>query len=191
MPLGWIGLTADTTAGGWSYAVATSPEESADEDDDLTERRAPRPSDDDDEDNTLSLAQMEETLKPQALEKFANITAIYKKFGKMQESRLEAMAAGTPVVASDLEAFVRVLDYGAAGRTFHNGDSAALAEVVNRLLSDPTERERLSRAGRARAQTFDWSHIAADIVDVYEAVATPGHPVAPDLIGQLLGRWAT
>jgi RNA polymerase primary sigma factor len=69
-------------------------EASADEDDELTERRAPRPSDDEDEDNTLSLAQMEETLKPQALEKFANITAIYKKFGKVQQSRLDAMAAG-------------------------------------------------------------------------------------------------
>ncbi len=40
------------------------------DEDDLTERRAPRPSDDDDEDNTLSLAQMEEQLKPLALERF-------------------------------------------------------------------------------------------------------------------------
>ncbi|MDR6789599.1 RNA polymerase primary sigma factor [Sphingomonas sp. BE138] len=71
------------------------PEEApADDDDDMTERRAPRPSDDEEEDNTLSLAQMEETLKPQALEKFANITAIYRKFSKMQESRLEAMGNG-------------------------------------------------------------------------------------------------
>ena len=33
--------------------------------------------------------------------------------------------------------------------------------------------------------------VAADIADVYDAVATPGHPVEPYLVGQLLGRWAT
>ena len=96
------GEISEKTAGA-SIKEEEEPEEvaSADEDDELTERRAPRPSDDDDEDNTLSLAQMEETLKPQALEKFANITAIYKKFGKMQESRLEAMAAGVDFSAAD------------------------------------------------------------------------------------------
>lgn len=79
---------------GPSFKEEEEPEEaSADEDED-GERRAPRPSDDDDEDNTLSLAQMEEQLKPQALEKFANITAIFKKFSKMQSQRLDAMAAG-------------------------------------------------------------------------------------------------
>ena len=104
---------------------------------------------------------------------------------------LEAMAAGTPVVASDLEAFARVLDYGAAGRTFHNGNSESLAAVVTRLLDDPGERDRLRAAGRQRAAAFDWQRIAADIADVYDAVATPGHPVEPDLVGQLLGRWAT
>ncbi|HEX8383658.1 MAG TPA: RNA polymerase sigma factor region1.1 domain-containing protein, partial [Sphingomonas sp.] len=73
----------------------------ADEEDDLTERRAPRPSDDEEEDNTLSLAQMEETLKPQALEKFAQITALYKKFGKLQANRLDAMGGGAGLSAAD------------------------------------------------------------------------------------------
>src|SRR5690242_3393748 len=54
-------------------------EESTDEEDELTERRTPKQNDDDDEDNTLSLAQMEEALKPVALEKFAAITGLYKK----------------------------------------------------------------------------------------------------------------
>jgi RNA polymerase primary sigma factor len=79
--------------------VAEEP--SADEDDESGEPRAPRPSDDEDEDNTLSLAQMEETLKPQALEKFANITALYKKFSKMQENRLGAMGGGNELSGAD------------------------------------------------------------------------------------------
>ncbi|WP_394652946.1 RNA polymerase sigma factor RpoD [uncultured Sphingomonas sp.] len=96
------GEISEKTAG-TSFKEEEEPEEaSADEDDDdMTERRAPRPSDDEEEDNTLSLAQMEETLKPQALEKFANITAIYKKFAKVQEQRLEAMGAGGELSAAD------------------------------------------------------------------------------------------
>ncbi|MEN2712968.1 RNA polymerase sigma factor RpoD [Sphingomonas sp. NPDC092331] len=90
-------------AAGPSYKEEEEVEEVAEEEDEdsMTERRTPRPSDDEEEDNTLSLAQMEETLKPQALEKFANITSIYKKFSKMQLQRLDAMAAGGELVASD------------------------------------------------------------------------------------------
>jgi RNA polymerase primary sigma factor len=46
----------------------------------------------DDEDNTLSLAAMEELLKPDALEKFANITKSFKAFQKLQDARLEALS---------------------------------------------------------------------------------------------------
>ena len=89
------------SAAGPSFKEEEEPEEpSADEDEDGGEGR-PRATEEDDEDNTLSLAQMEETLKPQALEKFANITAIYKKFAKVQQNRLEAMAAGGELSAAD------------------------------------------------------------------------------------------
>lgn len=48
----------------------------------------------DEEDNTLSLAAMEELLKPDALEKFANITKSFKAFSKLQEARLESLSGG-------------------------------------------------------------------------------------------------
>ena len=67
----------------------------------LTERRTPRPSDDEEEDNTLSLAQMEETLKPMALEKFASITALYKKFAKVQQARIDALGVGNDFPAGE------------------------------------------------------------------------------------------
>src|SRR5690242_8817922 len=74
--------------------VADEPEEKSEDEEDMVERRArPEESTDDDEDNTLSLAQMEETLTPQALEKFAEITSIFKKFSKVQAHRMEALAA--------------------------------------------------------------------------------------------------
>src|SRR4051794_30267948 len=74
--------------------VADQPEADANEDDeDMVERRTQPQAEEEDEDNTLSLAQMEETLKPQALEKFAEITALYKKFSKVQAHRMDAFAA--------------------------------------------------------------------------------------------------
>ena len=73
--------------------VADQPDADANEDDeDMVERRNKPQVDEEEEDNTLSLAQMEETLKPQALEKFATITALYKKFSKVQASRMDSLA---------------------------------------------------------------------------------------------------
>ncbi|MDQ3481829.1 MAG: RNA polymerase sigma factor RpoD [Pseudomonadota bacterium] len=80
-----------------------APADADDEEEDMVERRAkPQAADDDeDEDNSLSLAQMEEALKPQALEKFATITALFKKFAKLQCARLSALAAGDDFPPSD------------------------------------------------------------------------------------------
>ncbi len=97
------GEISEKTAGP-SFKDEEEPEEvsAVDEDEEaLTERRTPRPSDDEDEDNTLSLAQMEEQLKPAALEKFAAITALYKKFAKVQQARVEALGLGNDFPASD------------------------------------------------------------------------------------------
>src|SRR5690606_29148965 len=49
---------------------------------------------DDEEDNTLSLAQMEAALKPEALERFARIASLFKKFEKIQAERVDVLAAG-------------------------------------------------------------------------------------------------
>ncbi|CAH0496978.1 RNA polymerase sigma factor RpoD [Novosphingobium sp. CECT 9465] len=64
-----------------------------DEDDELRERRA-RPAEEEEEDNTLSLAQMEAQLKPAALERFAEITALFRAFEKIQGERLDALGLG-------------------------------------------------------------------------------------------------
>ena len=83
---------------GPSFKEEEEPEEEsadADEDEDgLTERRTRRVEEEEEEDNTLSLAQMEETLKPMALEKFATITEIFRAFSNAQETRMIAMAIG-------------------------------------------------------------------------------------------------
>jgi phosphatidylinositol alpha-mannosyltransferase len=101
---------------------------------------------------------------------------------------LEAMASGTPVVASDIEAFARVLEDGEAGALFGNEDPADLARVVNDLLGDSGHRQKLAASGRERAREFDWQTVAARIVDVYESVTVSGEPVTEDLRGQVIGR---
>jgi RNA polymerase primary sigma factor len=64
-----------------------------DEDEDGEPRRRPR-EEDDEEDNTLSLAQMEAALKPEALERFARITGLFKKFEKLQGERVDTLGRG-------------------------------------------------------------------------------------------------
>ncbi len=92
------GEISEKTAGP-SFKDEDEVEEEAEEDDEdsMVERRARRVEEEDEDDNTLSLAQMEETLKPMALEKFAAITEIFHKFAAAQASRLEAMANGITI----------------------------------------------------------------------------------------------
>jgi RNA polymerase primary sigma factor len=70
-----------------------------DEDDELRERRA-RPVEEEEEDNTLSLAQMEAQLKPAALERFAEITDLFRRFEKIQAERLDVLAIGNDFPAA-------------------------------------------------------------------------------------------
>jgi phosphatidyl-myo-inositol alpha-mannosyltransferase len=87
---------------------------------------------------------------------------------------VEAMAAGAPVLASDLDAFARVLEDGAAGVLVRRGDPDALARELSALLADPARRAQLSAAGSRAAAAYDWSVVAARILAVYETVAPPG-----------------
>jgi len=81
----------------------------------------------------------------------------------------EAMAAGAPVLASDLDAFRAVLGDPPAGVLFPTGNAAALAAELAALLDDPARRAVLAAAGRERAARFDWPVVAASVVRVYRA----------------------
>jgi len=90
---------------------------------------------------------------------------------------VEAMAAGTPVVASDLDAFRRVLSDGECGRLVPVEDGAALADALIELLENDVLRERYVAAGSAAVHRFDWSLVANQIMRVYETVAGSGAKV--------------
>lgn len=89
---------------------------------------------------------------------------------------LEAMAAGAPIVASDLDAFRQVLDGGRAGVLVPVGDGEALAAGLARMLDDTAGRKSFVAAASSVVAEYDWPVVAARIVGVYETVvaAAPG-----------------
>lgn len=93
---------------------------------------------------------------------------------------VEAMSAGAPVLASDLDAFRQVLDGGRAGELFPVEDADALADAAVALLRDPDRRTGLREIGVRHVRRYDWSTVGADILGVYETV-TAG---ADSLLGQ-------
>ena len=90
---------------------------------------------------------------------------------------VEAMAAGTPVVASDLHAFRRVLRDGDAGRLVPVEDGPALAAGLVAVLESDQVAKRYITAGADAVRRYDWSVVANQIMRVYETVAGSGAKV--------------
>ncbi|MFN8105796.1 MAG: glycosyltransferase [Acidimicrobiia bacterium] len=89
---------------------------------------------------------------------------------------LEAMAAGTAVVASDIPGYAAVSRAGECGRLVPVGDGGALAAELVDLIGDPVARTALTAAGRRRAAEFDWPGVAARMAGHYEAVLGRARP---------------
>jgi phosphatidylinositol alpha-mannosyltransferase len=100
---------------------------------------------------------------------------------------VEAMAAGAVVVASDLGAFQRVLDDGAAGALFRNGDPADLADTVLSLLADPARREAYRAHAAEWVQRFDWSGVTEQVLAVYDMTLAADSAIGGDVVGRIMG----
>ena len=89
----------------------------------------------------------------------------------------EAMAAGVPVVASDLPGYRAVLGDGEAGRLVPPNEPALLADALQDILGDAEERRRLAAAGLVVAERLSWSRVTDQILVAYEdALAAPFRP---------------
>lgn len=83
---------------------------------------------------------------------------------------LEAMAAGLPIVASDLPGYRGVVRHGVEAVLVPPGDARALAEAVARVLTHADLASSLATNGRSRAETFSWEHLAGRIEAIYDDV---------------------
>ena len=88
---------------------------------------------------------------------------------------LEGMAAGTPIVASDLGAFARVARDGIDALLVPAGDAMALAEGLTRVLGDHVLAQRLVASGKARAREFDMEQLATKYLDLYSQAINRRH----------------
>lgn len=80
---------------------------------------------------------------------------------------IEAMAAGKPVVASDIAGYRCVLEQGRQGILVPPEDVDALAEALVRLLRNGDQRRHMGEAGRLRAGEFAWPRVASALLDYY------------------------
>ena len=80
---------------------------------------------------------------------------------------LEAMAAGVPIVASDIHGFKKVVERNVQGILVEPRNPRALAAALYALARDPDLRHELGEAGRARAPEFSWDRVTERIVDFY------------------------
>lgn len=92
----------------------------------------------------------------------------YESFGMVA---LEAMACGTPVIASEVGGLAYLMRDGETGFTIPDQEPEALGEKISLLLSDRDLRTTMSRRAVEYAQDYAWEKVAKQIVGVYEGLA--------------------
>jgi D-inositol-3-phosphate glycosyltransferase len=93
--------------------------------------------------------------------------SLYESFGMVA---LEAMACGTPVVASQVGGLAYLVRDGETGYTIPENDPDALCEKLSLLLGDPQLRSTMGLCAVQHAQDYAWERIATQIVDIYKSL---------------------
>ncbi len=148
-----------------------SEDAAGEEDEDgLIERRMKAQAEEEDEDNTLSLAQMEETLKPEALERFARITSIYKKFAKIQNARMVALSNAQDFSASEEKKYHKLREELTAeveSVQFHNSKIEYLVDQLysynRRLTALGGQMLRLAERHKVNRKSFLDSYVGREL----------------------------
>ena len=92
---------------------------------------------------------------------------------------LEAMAAGRPIVASSIDGYGSVLNYGTQGLLVPPKNDLALAEALRRLLESPSLRQEMGARGSLHAQQYRRERVAAQVLGVYETAMAHDSVPAP------------
>jgi spore coat protein SA len=113
-------------------------------------------------------------VRPKDIPKLFTIADIFVCSSQWQEPlarvHYEAMAAGVPIITSNRGGNSEVINEGENGYVVNEfANPLAYAEVINRLLSQPSMLERLGRYGRFKAENdFNWNVVSANLLRVYE-----------------------
>lgn len=99
---------------------------------------------------------------------------------------LEAMAAGKPIVATNIDGFRSVVHSGSEGLLVDRKDKHQLANALQLLIQDETLRHEMGQAGERTAVRYDWERVTAQVLDVYREAAggvapTPARELEPTL----------
>ncbi|MDY6892889.1 MAG: glycosyltransferase family 4 protein [Chloroflexota bacterium] len=81
---------------------------------------------------------------------------------------LEAMAAGKPIIASNIAGYADVVSHGVDGLLVKPQDTRALADGLLQLLRDKPLRERMGAMGELKAQDYSWESVAQRVIDYYQ-----------------------
>jgi D-inositol-3-phosphate glycosyltransferase len=102
--------------------------------------------------------------------------SLYESFGMVA---LEAMACGTPVIASEVGGLAFLVRNGETGFHVPDRDPEALADRMCRILTDAALRASLGEKAALYARGYGWPLIADRILEVYEAVLRGGRALSP------------
>jgi D-inositol-3-phosphate glycosyltransferase len=91
----------------------------------------------------------------------------YESFGMVA---LEAMACGTPVIASQVGGLAFLVQNGVTGYSIPDQDPDALADSLKKLLGDSTVREEMGKRAAEYAREYSWPLISTQILDVYKEI---------------------
>ena len=103
-----------------------------------------------------------------------DVLVLPSAYEEMGSVLTEAMAAGLPVVASDVGGIPEVVRHGETGLLVPPDDVDALAAALDRIVADPDLRARLAAGARARARSYAWPALAGRVAEIYARVLGGG-----------------
>ncbi len=166
--------------------VEEEPAADSDEEDGESSSGKRETFEEDEEDNTLSLAAMEELLKPDALEKFANITKSFKAFSKLQDARLEALSTAGEFPAASEKKYHKLredLTAQVEGVQFHNAKIEYLVDQLysynRRLTALGGQMLRLAERHKVPRKAFLDNYVGRELEETWL-----------DAVGKLDKKWA-
>jgi phosphatidyl-myo-inositol alpha-mannosyltransferase len=104
----------------------------------------------------------------------ADVVAVPAQAPSEGATLLEAMAAGKPVLASDVEGYREIVQHGREGEMLPPSDEGSWARALVRLAREPARGAAYGERGRREAQRYAWPAVAREILGVYRAIGVRG-----------------